>query len=420
MYAPLITGIFGKTLHMIDRKILQLDNIGGVILFSHNFTSRDQIKKLIDDIQAIRVKNKLPKALILIDHEGGVVQRLNSCEFTSLPSAAQIGQIYQKNPDKARLIINSCAKITAYELNDIGINVCLAPVLDLLKTNTKEDRSRFFSDQPDVIFSLAAEYISVLQNHGILAVAKHFPGIGSSKTNTHYSTSISESELDELIRNDLAPYIQLQNHGLLLALMTAHRVYHKIDQQPVSTSSKWMRDILRDKLHYQGLAFTDCIQMGGANIMGTNLESKIFNSLKAGCDFILSSQTPFGYYTEMYRIVMSKTIDEYISSNTSRKERVSQVFNLITDLKKSRPLSNSDYLSARDYLKNMNKLFINHRVQTNSNSNSLPILYRFKMSIYRNKRLKKYIKKKRLFHLISFYSFRMRMMIVKIKYYFTK
>lgn len=138
MYGPIITGIFGKTLHMIDKKMMQLPHVGGVILFSSNFSSKDQLTTLIQQIQHIRYTQQLAPALILVDHEGGAVQRLIGESFTQLPSAGFIGRLYHNTPQSALELIRDCALVTAYELHSVGINVCLGPVLDLLKPIPKK------------------------------------------------------------------------------------------------------------------------------------------------------------------------------------------------------------------------------------------------------------------------------------------
>ena len=416
MYAPIVTGIFGKTLHMIDKKMLQLPSIGGVILFSHNLESKLQTQMLIESIQNIRIKYNLPKLLILIDHEGGVVQRLRGPDFSRLPSAAFIGKTYDQNKQDGLDLIKSCAHITANELLDMGINVCLSPVLDLLKPNTKEEHTRFYSDKARVISTLTAEYIGILLEYGILPVAKHFPGIGKSKTNTHYSVAISDSTLNALLEDDLYPYIYLQKKNLLPAIMTAHRVYPEVDIKPVCTSKKWVDEILRQQLQYDGMVFTDCVQMGGASLMGGTLSSKIYDSLKAGCDFVLSSQTPFGSYKELYNTLSSTKMENLLTDRSFRQQQINHALEPFQPQVKSLHLECEFYLNSKKIL---NQHF-NEKVTIENKSKKIPVLYQFKASLIKNQRLKKYIKANRLLQRINLYHFRLRMMVYKIKQQFIK
>jgi beta-N-acetylhexosaminidase len=417
MYGPIITGIFGKNLHMIDRKILQLPHVGGVILFGQNFSSKQQITTLIHHIQEVRKKHHLQPALILIDHEGGAVQRLNGEQFTPLPSALWIGQLYQKNPQQAVELIRHCALVTAYELHSVGINVCLGPVLDLLKIKTKEEQSRFYSQEPDVIVALSCEFNRTLQQQGILSVAKHFPGIGYTKTNTHYNVSLSESELAALLKEDLLPYRLLQKKNLLPAIMTAHRVFPHVDTQPICTSTKWLNEVLRGQLGYEGLVFTDCVQMVGASIMGGSLQAKIHNSLAAGCDFVMSSQTPFDSYTQLYNTLRSPLIDELLAANRTRNERI----NLILQSLSSQFLGSlNDYNKAK---KNINELQ-SYSQTTGQNPltriKKTPKLYKLKKRIMTQKWLKKYLKNNSLLHQLTLYQFRLRLLVHKLKNHFRK
>ncbi len=347
MYAPVITGICGTSLNMIDRKLLQLPNVGGVILFSHNIESREQVKNLIEVIQQTRAKAGLRDALILIDHEGGAVQRLKGSGFTHLPSAAKVGKIFNQDPELGKALSTACAQVTLYELSSIGVNVCLAPVLDLHHEDTQENNSRFYANNVEAITTLTAQYLQVMSQHGMLAVAKHYPGVGGTHQNTHFAASVSDSSLEDIINEDLHPYKEMIQKGVLNGLMAAHRIYRRVDESPVCTSSEWLDSILRKRLKCDSLVFTDCLQMVGAQIIPGDLRSKIIKSLTAGCDFVLSSQTPFGSYKKFYNIVTSPEFNSLVDSLDERHQRVDRIFHMLSKQKDACTLLESTYLEAR-------------------------------------------------------------------------
>lgn len=347
-HSPLITGICGTSLNMIDRKLLQLPNVGGVILFSHNIESKEQVKCLIEVIQETRAKAGFGDALVLIDHEGGAVQRLKGPGFIHLPSAAKIGKIFKQDPELGKTLSTACAQVTLYELSSIGVNVCLAPVLDLHQEGTQENNSRFYANNAGAITTLTAQYLQVMSTHGMLAVAKHYPGVGGTHQNTHFGASISDSSLADIINEDLHPYKEMSQQGILHGLMAAHRIYRKVDDSPVCISSEWLNSILRKRLRCDSLVFTDCLQMVGAQIIPGDLRSKIMMSLTAGCDFILSSQTPFGSYKKFYNIVTSPEFNTLIESLDERRHRVDRIFSKLSKQRDAYPLLKSTYFEARD------------------------------------------------------------------------
>lgn len=410
-YGPIITGVFGKTLHMIDKKILQSQHVGGVILFGQNYSNKQQIKALIEQIQLIRKKCNLPSVLILIDHEGGAVQRLVGEPFTLLPSPRFLGELYLNDPQKAIELAQYCALITAYEFHSIGINVCLGPVLDLLSLNTKEEMSRFYSHDPKVIVALTTVFNSVLHHNGILTVSKHFPGMGHSKTNTHYQISISDSEFSTLLAKDLQPFLLLQKKNSLPAIMTAHRIFPKIHAHPVSTSSKWLKEILRKEFNYRGLVFSDCLQMVGAGMMGASLADKIYNALRAGCDFVISSQTPFDSYTELYKILSSSCIDELLGQDLYRNERIANTF---------AALSSKFIGDFNDYQKGKQIITEITRQKKDNVTKKIPFFCVLKKRVMQNKRLKKYFKNHVIIHRLAFYQFQLRLFMYKLKNNFRK
>lgn len=347
-HSPLITGICGTSLNMIDRKLLQLPNVGGVILFSHNIESKEQVKSLIEVIQETRAKAGFGAALILIDHEGGAAQRLKGPGFMHLPSAAKIGKVFKQDPELGKTLSTACAQVTLHELFAIGVNVCLAPVLDLHQEETQENNSRFYAKNAEAITTLTSQYLKVMSKHGMLAVAKHYPGVGGTHQNTHFGASISDSSLEDIINEDLHPYKEMSQQGILHGVMAAHRIYRQVDESPVCISSKWIDSILRKQLKCDSLVFTDCLQMVGAQIIPGDLQSKIIKSLIAGCDFILSSQTPFGSYKKFYNIVTSPEFNTLIESLDERRHRVDRMFSRLSKQKDAYPLLESTYFEARD------------------------------------------------------------------------
>lgn len=327
MSGSIIIGIHSYKLNLMEKKLLSEKSICGVILFKRNFESKLQIKELINSVQELRYKHQLPSCIVSIDHEGGVVQRLTGKNFTNLPAAQAIGNLYKENKADAVECIKTVAQITAFELTGTGFNMCLGPVLDI-RNPSLPSRGRCFGNSADMIAELSYHYIKECRSLGLLCAPKHFPGITGSDNDPHISISNSKSSLEEVLKSDLMPYSLLRHRGELDALITAHIKFGKIDNHMVCNSKVWLKDIARNTLRFDGLIMSDCIHMASAISLGSSLKKQIMTSLHSGCDIIMSSQTPFGHYSALYNTIKSKDYQEYLEIEGGRKSiaRVSRFF----------------------------------------------------------------------------------------------
>jgi len=274
-YGRLMLDIDGKSLSEEDKNIIYSSPVGGIIFFSKNFESFEQIKNLINEI-----KNIKENIIFAVDHEGGRVQRFDS-EFTKIPSMQEISNFARNNNDSS--IFKDIGWLASSELVAVGIDINFAPVLDINKNNSTVIGDRSFSNKKFEVLEYASNYIDGMHEAGMKSTGKHFPGHGGVLGDSHIELPIDDRSLYELHMNDMLPYRDLGNK--LHAVMCAHIVYSKIDDEIPSFSERWLKDILRDDLDYKGLVFSDDLTMSGA---GDDLcWKKVEKSLKAGCDMTL-------------------------------------------------------------------------------------------------------------------------------------
>ena len=249
----LMAGFDGTRLN--DHLIFLIDTLklGGIILFSRNLTSQDQIKDLCMSVQEYAVKCGQPPLFISIDQEGGQVARLKE-PFTQFS-----GNPDMKNEEDAIHF----AEITASELKNVGINMNMAPVLDVGFDNKKSImRDRSFGNDPAWVSKLGVTVIERLQRNGTMAVAKHFPGIGRTVLDPHIEMPPLDADLHTLESSDLRPFYEAIKHDVA-GIMLSHILYSKIDiKWPASLSIKIAKDLLRDRMGFDGIVMTDDLDMG--------------------------------------------------------------------------------------------------------------------------------------------------------------
>jgi beta-N-acetylhexosaminidase len=227
--------------------------VGGLILFSRNLGSPPQIRQLCRDCQAHAASFGLPPLFIAIDQEGGQVARLKS------PFTQFAGNPAMKHPQDAVHF----ARVTAMELKHLGVNMNMAPVLDIAADGVDSIMAgRAFGSDPEWVASMGMTVIDHLQQRGIMAVAKHFPGIGRTVLDSHHA--LPDLEIDEkaLTDVDLIPF-QSAIRGNVAGIMLAHIRYTGIDPiWPASLSPAITADLLRRKMAYDGVVMTDDLDMG--------------------------------------------------------------------------------------------------------------------------------------------------------------
>ncbi len=250
---------------------------GGVILFSRNLVNPEQIAQLTNDLQAVAGDTSL---LIAIDQEGGRVSRLPS-DFTIFPPASTVAQ--SGSTDMAY----QAAAVTAKELRSVGINMNMAPVLDI-HTNPANPiiGNRAFGTKPEQVCQMGAATIAGLQDHRVLACGKHFPGHGDTSTDSHFelpTVSASRHRLEEI---ELEPFRYAINHGLQ-AMMTAHVHYPALDPTyPATLSSTILSELLRQDLGFSGVILSDDLEMR-AILDHAPIGDAAIRSLQAGADMLL-------------------------------------------------------------------------------------------------------------------------------------
>jgi beta-N-acetylhexosaminidase len=274
LFGRLIIDIDGKNLSNDDKTILSSKHIGGLILFSRNFDSYDQLHNLIKEVHLIK-----ENIIIAVDQEGGRVQRFEK-EYTKIPSMQDASLFAKENDDKE--FIKDLAWLISSELIAVGIDINFAPVLDINRNISSIIGNRSFSNDILEVINNASDYIDGMHEAGMKSTGKHFPGHGSVVEDSHVELPVDERELDELLNEDLKPYIKLSDK--LDMIMCAHILFSKVDSKIPSFSDTWI-NVLRDKLNYKGLIFSDDLSMLGSG--NESLSNKVEMSLDAGCDMVI-------------------------------------------------------------------------------------------------------------------------------------
>ncbi|MCK5002716.1 MAG: beta-N-acetylhexosaminidase [Gammaproteobacteria bacterium] len=284
---PVMMDLVGTQISDTERQLMQHPTVGGVILFTRNFESLDQITSLVSEIHSLRT----PHLLISIDHEGGRVQRFHE-GFTKLPPASVFGEIYKKDQDKAREYAELTGWLMAAELRAIGVDFSFAPVLDLAHGVSGVIGNRAFHSSAEIAATLAYAYMHGMSVAGMSAVGKHFPGHGGVAEDSHLALPVDHRDMATLMKADIVPFEKMI-HNHLPAIMPAHVIYDQVDEKPAGYSAIWLKQILRERLKFQGVIFSDDLSMEAAGI-GGNYGERALLALDAGCDMVLVCNHPEG------------------------------------------------------------------------------------------------------------------------------
>ena len=275
-----MTGIAGSELDQIEREVLRHPCVGGVILFSRNYRSRGQLRALCDAIHALRQ----PPLLIGVDHEGGRVQRFRE-GFTALPAAARYGILHARNPELACRTARIGGWVTAAELRAGGVDFSFAPVLDLGHGVSTVIGDRAFHRAPDVVTALARAFLAGMRSAGVGGVGKHFPGHGGVAVDSHRGLPVDGRSYEDLRLSDVVPFERLAATDLA-GVMPAHVVFECLDERPAGFSRRWIGDVLRGELGFQGIVFSDDLDMAAAATGGDHVD-RAQAAIEAGCDMVL-------------------------------------------------------------------------------------------------------------------------------------
>lgn len=316
-HAPVIIDVAGLALDDDDRRRLAHPLVGGMILFGRNWQDREQLAALCAEVKAVR-----PDLLIAVDHEGGRVQRFRTDGFTHLPPMRRFGELWtakEKTPGASAMHAMAAATAAGYvlgaELRACGVDFSFTPVLDLDFGASSVIGDRSFHRDPRIATMLARCLMQGLLQAGVANCGKHFPGHGYVRADSHLEIPVDDRGLKQILADDAIPYEWLGT--TLTSVMPAHVIYSKVDSLPAGFSPRWLQDILREQLQFQGAIFSDDLSMEGARkIEGrpvTFTEAGIA-ALNAGCDMVLlcneSVNSPGG-----------KSIDELLDGLAEALER---------------------------------------------------------------------------------------------------
>lgn len=281
---PFIIDVEGKTLTPADRRRLSHPLVGGVILFARNFESRKQVAALTAEIAALRS----PRLLVCVDHEGGRVQRFKK-GFTEIPPMRDLGAMWEFDVLGACKRATELGQIIGNELIEVGVDLSFTPVLDLDYGASSVIGDRALHADPRTVAMLARCLTHGLLLSGMANCGKHFPGHGFAHADSHYAVPVDERSLATILGQDAAPYEWMGD--TLTSVMPAHVIYPQVDSKPAGFSRKWIQDILRKQMGFNGAVISDDLTMEGASVAG-NIVQRAKAALAAGCDLVLVCNRP--------------------------------------------------------------------------------------------------------------------------------
>ncbi len=287
---PLMVDLGGETLTTHESDFLRHPAVGAVILFDRNYRNKAQVRTLTEAIKALRS----PALLVAVDQEGGRVQRFRE-GFHRLPAAARIGELYDRDRAHGIAVAQAVGELMAREVREVGVDFSFAPVLDCQPPRSRPRNhvigARAFHHNPAIICELADAYITGMNRAGMSATGKHFPGHGGVSADSHQQTPVDTRTFAEIEAHDLLPFAGLANR--LGGIMTAHVLFERIHEQLPTYALFWLKGILRKKLNFDGVIFSDDLSMKGADTEG-DIPSRCVAALTAGCDMTLICNDPDG------------------------------------------------------------------------------------------------------------------------------
>ncbi len=330
---PAVIDVEGKALGDADRERLRHPAAGAVILFARNYETPEQLKSLTDEIEALRE----PALPVCVDHEGGRVQRFRE-GFSAIPPMRELGRLWDRDRPLGRETARAAAYIIGAELAAHGVDFSFAPVLDLDYGASSVIGDRALHFDPTAVGALGACIVQGFAEAGMGAVGKHFPGHGYAEADSHVAVPTDGRRFAEIARKDLVPFRMAIQAGLA-GVMPAHVIYTEVDREPAGYSKYWLQEVLRTKLGFAGLVFSDDLSMEGASTAGGAPE-RARAALEAGCDMVLLCNDPAG------QDLLLESLKEVALRNPERLERMRRKGG--RDLRKS-----VAYREAQETLKNL-------------------------------------------------------------------
>jgi len=278
-------------------------NIGGIILFSRNIQDPVQLAILCNQIQDKSIEYHGLPMFLAVDQEGGRVARLKR-PFTEFSGNEAIG--IAADPLKSAFEFGT---VTAKEMKLVGLNMNMAPVIDVGRDNIETHlRGRIFGENPEVVGALGCTVINALQNSGILAVAKHFPGLGRTSIDPHLNLPSIDIDEGEIKKINLPPFNDaIKEH--VAGIMTSHAIYPALDpERPATLSPRILIGLLREKMGFKGLIITDDLEMGAIEKKYSVAEGALL-AFKAGADILLVCENQDNVYRAI-SLIRKKALQE--------------------------------------------------------------------------------------------------------------
>ncbi len=280
MVKAFISGCAGAELLAEEARFFAAEQPWGLILFRRNCVSHEQIRSLVQGFRATVGRADAP---VLIDQEGGRVQRLRPPSWPAYPAARILGSLAEADPEAGKRGAWLQGRLIAADLSELGITIDCLPVLDVIVPGASEaigDRS--FGGDPTLVATLGLAEAAGLLAGGVLPVMKHMPGHGRAKADSHLSLPVVEAGIDALAATDFAPFAALRD---LPAAMTGHILFSAVDPaHPATTSPAVIRDIIRKRINFDGLLMSDDVSM---NALTGDYGDRARAIHDAGCDLVL-------------------------------------------------------------------------------------------------------------------------------------
>ena len=275
----LVVGLSGPELNGLERAWLRLVRPGGIILFKRNIADAAQTRALLDEATGLGA----PHAMRCVDVEGGTVNRLRDA-LAPLPSAQAVGCAAHKMRQPA--LPREHGELIARAVKAFGFNTTLAPVLDLGLTEAKQVLgSRTAGSNAAEVIDYVRPFLEGIAAQGVVGCGKHFPGLGGAGGDTHFLTPNIERTFAQIWREDLVPYRAL--HTAMPMIMMNHAAYPgtRSGDRPASASRFWITTVLRRRIGYRGIIFSDDLEMGGI-LKFFSIEEAVIEILRAGGDLL--------------------------------------------------------------------------------------------------------------------------------------
>lgn len=316
-----MVGIPGPRLDKETDHLIREGQLGGIILFSRNIEDPVQLAALCRDLQAAALKREEFPLFLAVDQEGGRVARLKE-PFRSFPGNAAIGM--DEEPVKRAI---EFATVTAKEMKVVGLNMNLAPVVDVQRGEIEKHLAgRSFGEDPKRVAFLGRTVVKHLQKNGIMAVAKHFPGLGRADVDPHFLLPKINIGLEELERVNFPPFAAAIKEGVC-GMMTSHAIYPALDpERPATLSPVVLTEVLREKMGFRGLTITDDLEMGAIAADWSVAEGAL-QSFQAGADILLICKDQ-GHVRESL-----DRMQRALTEGSITKERVAQSLKRIKKMK---------------------------------------------------------------------------------------